>query len=49
MQIQQEQQQKQIISQKMLESMEILQMSTEELSAYLKETALSNPVIELDN
>lgn len=39
--------QKQSISQNMIQSMEILQMSAQELDAYLEKAALDNPCIEL--
>lgn len=38
--------QKLILSQKMLQSTEILQMSSQELAEYVKELALENPVVE---
>lgn len=40
--------QKQILSQHMVQSMEILQMSAQELENYLEVLSLENPVIELD-
>ena len=39
--------QKQVLSQHMVQSMEILQMSAQELESYLENLALENPVIEL--
>lgn len=39
--------QKQILSQHMVQSMEILQMSAQELEGYIENLALENPVIEL--
>lgn len=39
--------QKQILSQHMVQSMEILQMSAQELEGYIEKLALENPVIEL--
>ncbi|MEI3338759.1 MAG: hypothetical protein V8R80_01395 [Eubacterium sp.] len=39
--------QKQILSQHMVQSMEILQMSAQELESYIENLALENPVIEL--
>lgn len=47
MKIQQVQKQKQIISQNMIQSVEILQMSSLDLSKYIKEMALENPVVEV--
>lgn len=41
------QEQKQILSQKMIQSSSILQMSAEDLEDYLNEQALENPVIDL--
>lgn len=38
--------QKQILSQHMVQSMEILQMSTQELEAYIENLAVENPMIE---
>ena len=43
----QKQTQKQILSQRMIQSVEILQMSALELSDYIKEAALENPMMEL--
>ncbi|MBR3367988.1 MAG: RNA polymerase factor sigma-54 [Lachnospiraceae bacterium] len=42
-----EQSQKQILSQNLIQSVEILQMSAEELTEHIKEMALENPVAEL--
>ena len=42
-----EQTQKQILSQNLIQSVEILQMSAEELTEHIKEMALENPVAEL--
>ena len=39
--------QKQIITQQMIQSMEILQMSTPELDNYLEKLSQENPVVEL--
>ena len=39
--------QKQVLSQHMVQSMEILQMSAQELEGYIENLALENPVIEL--
>lgn len=39
--------QKQILSQNMVQAMEILQMSAQELESYIENLALENPVIEL--
>ncbi|MBQ4177256.1 MAG: RNA polymerase sigma-54 factor, partial [Lachnospiraceae bacterium] len=39
--------QKQILSQQMLQSVQILQMSAAELESYIENLALENPVIEL--
>ncbi len=36
------------LSQRMLQSTEILQMSSQELDTYLKETAIENPVIDIE-
>lgn len=43
-----EQTQKQIVSQKMIQSVSILQMSTQELADYIKEVTLENPVLDFD-
>lgn len=40
--------QKQLLSQKMIQSIEILQMNAQELKEYLNEIALENPVIDID-
>ena len=40
--------QNQILSQKMIQSMEILQMSSQELNEYIKEVALENPVVDIE-
>ena len=40
--------QSQVLSQKMIQSAQILQMSSQELEAYMKEISLENPVIDLD-
>lgn len=40
--------QNQILSQKMIQSMEILQMNCQELNAYIKEIALENPVVDIE-
>lgn len=40
--------QKQILSQRMIQSMEILQMSSVELEAYVENLSLENPVVELE-
>ena len=42
-----EQSQKQVLSQNQIQSVTILQMSAEELSEYIREMALENPVAEL--
>lgn len=39
--------QKQVLSQQMLQSMEILQMSAQELETYITELSTENPTIEL--
>jgi len=41
--------QQQVLSQKMIQSAEILQMSSLELENYLKDTAVENPVIDIDD
>lgn len=41
--------QNQILSQKMIQSMEILQMSSQELNEYIKEVALENPVVDIED
>lgn len=43
-----EQTQKQIVSQKMIQSVSILQMSTQELADHIKEITLENPVLDFD-
>lgn len=48
MNLQLELSQKQTINQQMLQSIRILQMSSQELEHYLEELCLENPVIELD-
>ena len=40
--------QKQILSQRMIQTMEILQMSSVELEAYVENLSLENPVVELE-
>ena len=40
--------QKQILSQHLIQSMEILQMSALELESYLENLSMENPVVELD-
>ena len=45
---QQFQAQKTVISQKMIQSAEILQMDLQELQAYIQNQALENPMIDLD-
>lgn len=46
--IQLEQSQKQILSQKMLQSVEILQMNAQELTEYIRELSLENPVLDIE-
>lgn len=46
--IQLEQSQKQILSQKMLQSVEILQMNAQELTEYIRELSLENPVMDIE-
>lgn len=41
--------QKQILSQHMIQSMEILQMSTAELESYIENLSLENPVVDLEH
>lgn len=41
-----EQSQRQVLSHTMIQSVEVLQMSTQELSDYVKEMALENPLVE---
>lgn len=41
--------QKQVLSQKVIQNIEILQMSTSELEAYLSNISLENPVIDLND
>ncbi len=43
-----EQSQKQVLSQKMIQSVTMLQMSAQELSEYIKEESLGNPVVDLE-
>ena len=43
-----EQSQKQILSQQMIQSVQILQMTTQELTEYMKQEVLDNPVLELE-
>lgn len=40
--------QNQVLSQKMIQSMEILQMSCQELNEYIKDIALENPVVDIE-
>ena len=40
--------QRQTISQNMIQQMQILRMSSQELEEYLKEVSLENPVVELE-
>ena len=40
--------QRQLLSQKMIQSLEILQMNTQELEQYLKDKALENPMLDLE-
>lgn len=40
--------QNQILSQKMIQSMEILQMNSQELNEYIKEMAVENPVVDIE-
>lgn len=49
MDIRQEQVQKQVVSQSMIQSMNILQLNSIELAEYLKEASMENPVIELED
>ena len=42
------QKQKQILTEKMIQSVEILQMKSQELKEYVNEIMLENPVVELD-
>ncbi len=41
--------QKQMLSQRMIQSVEILQMNVQELDSYLKELTLENPLVELED
>ncbi|MCI8291981.1 MAG: RNA polymerase factor sigma-54 [Hespellia sp.] len=43
-----EQSQKQVLSQKMIQSVNILQMSSQELTDYMKQEVLENPVVDLE-
>lgn len=47
MKVQQIQKQKQVISQDMIQSVEILQMSSLDLTSYIQEMALENPVVDI--
>lgn len=40
------QKQKQILTEKMIQSVEILQMTSQELKEYVNEVMLENPVVE---
>ena len=40
--------QRQLLSQKMIQSLEILQMNTQELEQFLKDKALENPMLDLE-
>ena len=46
MELKMELSQKQVLSQHMVQSMEILQMSAQELEGYIEKLALENPVIQ---
>lgn len=46
--IQLEQSQKQMMPQKMLQSVEILQMNAQELAEYIRELSLENPVVDIE-
>lgn len=48
MDIQLEPSQSQVLSQKMIQSVEILQMSSQELVDYIKEMSMENPVVDLE-
>ena len=48
MSLEQKQSQKQILSQKMLQSVEILQMNAQELTDFIKELSLENPVVDIE-
>ena len=39
--------QRQILSQKMIQSAQILQMNAQELAGYIRELALENPVVDI--
>ena len=41
--------QKQVLSQRMIQSVEILQMNVQELDSFLKELTLENPLVELED
>ncbi len=41
--------QNQILSQRMIQSMKILQMNAQELNEYIREMALENPVVDIEN
>ena len=40
--------QKQVLSQRMIQSVEILQMNVQELDGFLKDLSLENPLVELE-
>ena len=44
----QSQEQRQVMSQQMIQSAQILQMDVQELETYIQEIALENPLIDLD-
>lgn len=46
--LEQSQKQKQMVTQNMIQAVEILQMSAQELSDYMKELSLENPVVEIE-
>lgn len=48
MRLELQQKQKQILTEKMIQSVEILQMTSQELKEYVNEVMLENPVVELD-
>lgn len=48
MRLELQQKQKQILTEQMIQSVEILQMTSQELKEYVNEVMLENPVVELD-
>ena len=48
LQLEQSQRQKQVLSQQMIQAVQILQMNMQELTEYMKKEVLDNPVVEIE-